>query len=273
MTGRTTTAPADRERHASDDHALPSGAREFAHDIRTPLCAMRLQVATLRKRFRDPDPRKRAEIEELLLSFDESLDWLEETTRTLLGSNPRRKPPAGPADVAVCAHETAGLMRHEFDQALVALAVDVLDDGDPLTAPIDPFDVRRVVMNLLRNARESIGAAGGAVLLQLSRAPDGFVELVVVDTGRGIPPAAIPRVMEEGYSTRPGDTGMGLALVKRLVEHAGGSIRLQSAVGEGTRCEIRLPPAHPGRDNGQTPRESGDHRGATRQPTAIPNQK
>jgi signal transduction histidine kinase len=85
------------------------------------------------------------------------------------------------------------------------------------------------------------------VWVRSHRNGNGMVRIEVADTGIGIPEDALPRVFERFYqvdntATRTyGGTGMGLALVRRLVEAHGGSVEVESRVGEGTRINLMWP--------------------------------
>jgi signal transduction histidine kinase len=103
--------------------------------------------------------------------------------------------------------------------------------------------MRQVLANLLDNAVKYT-PEGGRVRIR-ARAHDGRAVLTVEDTGPGIPPDELPRVWERLYrgdrsrSTR--GLGLGLSLVKAIVEAHGGSVDVSSVPGTGSRFEIRLP--------------------------------
>jgi K+-sensing histidine kinase KdpD len=69
----------------------------------------------------------------------------------------------------------------------------------------------------------------------------GGVEIVVRDTGPGIAPDDLPRIFEAGFSTRPGSSGLGLAVCRRIFEQHGGSILVESRPGHGATFRLRLP--------------------------------
>jgi signal transduction histidine kinase len=70
---------------------------------------------------------------------------------------------------------------------------------------------------------------------------DGRIMIAVADTGRGIPPEERGRVFEPFFSRKPGGTGLGLTIVRRIVAAHGGHIDIQSEPGRGTRFTIALP--------------------------------
>jgi signal transduction histidine kinase len=89
--------------------------------------------------------------------------------------------------------------------------------------------------------------AGGGTLTVRTRQADGGVELLVADTGGGMPPEVLARVFEPFYTTKERGTGLGLAYASRVVAEHGGTIQCDSTPGRGTVFTLRLPstPAAP----------------------------
>ena len=117
-----------------------------------------------------------------------------------------------------------------------------LDEDAPRSA-LTPVDAVSVVGNLIDNALDA--AASGTeprwVRVRFSRAPDASLSVDVSDSGDGVPPAIAERIFEHGFSTKPADAsgrGVGLALVRSIVESAGGSVRLAEAP---TTFSVTLP--------------------------------
>ena len=104
----------------------------------------------------------------------------------------------------------------------------------------DATQLRQVLRNLLENALHAVGKAGD-VSVQ-ARATGGAVELAVADSGPGVEPAIRERLFEPLISARQGGIGLGLSLVKRIVERHGGSIAYAPPAEGGARFVIRLPP-------------------------------
>lgn len=119
----------------------------------------------------------------------------------------------------------------------------------PKTIPefyADERAVRQILSNLLSNAIK-FTPAGGQITVTVRLAAAGGVDIIVADTGLGIPKDRIERVtqpFEQGdnsYNRAAGGTGLGLSLVKGLAELHGGSIRIASEVGVGTSVTVHLP--------------------------------
>ena len=109
----------------------------------------------------------------------------------------------------------------------------------------DPVIVRRIMDNLVRNAVESLDTRGGDVTITTSRAPNGAVRLVVADTGRGMSQEELAHAFDDFFTTKPDGTGLGLSVVRRLTTDLNGSVRVESAPGQGTAFTIELPSCTP----------------------------
>ncbi|MCL4196079.1 MAG: HAMP domain-containing histidine kinase [Phycisphaerales bacterium] len=134
---------------------------------------------------------------------------------------------------------------------------------DGVRAGIRPICLQQVLLNLFLNAIEAMRGSGGELRVTGAVEPGGFVRLTVSDTGCGMTREMIEqafrplasRTRDAGGSAppeavaRPGARrghGLGLAICKRLIEEAGGSIQIDSQVGEGTTFAIRVPAARQG---------------------------
>jgi PAS domain S-box-containing protein len=105
-----------------------------------------------------------------------------------------------------------------------------------------PAKLNQVVMNLLSNAIDASGE-NTKVIVRSRRTENDGVELQVEDQGSGISPAALSRIFDPFYTTKPPGqgTGLGLSISYGIVQDHGGKIEVQSQLGQGTRFTIRLP--------------------------------
>jgi signal transduction histidine kinase len=102
----------------------------------------------------------------------------------------------------------------------------------------DEGQLRQALLNLLRNSREAL-VHGGTIRVE-TRPLVTQVEIVVADTGPGIPPGKLARVFDPFFSTKERGTGLGLALTQQIIHEHGGDIRCESELGRGTRFILRL---------------------------------
>ena len=103
--------------------------------------------------------------------------------------------------------------------------------------------LQQVLMNLMINAQQAMGGAGGTVKLSARSCEGGGVELRVADNGPGIPPGIRGRIFDPFFTTKPAGqgTGLGLSVTYGIVKDHGGEIRLESEEGKGTAFIITLP--------------------------------
>ena len=106
---------------------------------------------------------------------------------------------------------------------------------------IDPERMRRVLINLIDNAAHAMTDASRERRITVRTACIGKeFELAIEDTGAGIPADILPKVFEPLFSTKSFGTGLGLPMVKQIIEQHGGSIAIASEAGKGTRVTVRL---------------------------------
>jgi signal transduction histidine kinase len=192
----------------------------LAHEIRNPLNAIRLNLHALRNVLLGTARLSDDEIEQVVEESNREIERLSALMKTMLGY--ARPDQAVVEDVELNAEldAIAGFLAPVMERDGVDLVVTLPDV--PISVAIDPDRLRQILLNLLNNAREAAGA-GGRVTLTLT-ATDDQAEVTVADNGPGVPTADRDRIFDAFYSTRETGTGLGLALVKRFVEEAGGSV-------------------------------------------------
>jgi signal transduction histidine kinase len=122
-----------------------------------------------------------------------------------------------------------------------AITVEIVPDLPKVR--IDASMIHRAVVNLVVNACQAAGP-GGRITVRAwvdRRAARRFARIDVTDSGPGIPPELRSRIFEPFFTTKATGTGLGLAVVKSIVESHGGEIEVVSAVGEATTLSLLLP--------------------------------
>jgi len=137
--------------------------------------------------------------------------------------------------------EQAAMLRRTLFQK-----VRVVEDLDAELPPVrgEAGTLGSAILNLCVNAGDAM-PQGGSLTLRTRRAPDGGAQVEVADTGEGMPPEVVRRAMEPFFTTKPfgKGTGLGLSMVFNTVKAHGGTVQIQSRVGEGTTVLIHLPAA------------------------------
>ena len=232
--------PLDTEMRRLDQLAgLGELVAEVVHEVRNPLGVFRTMLALLPERAGDPEFRlefARVAGEELA-RLERLLDALLEQARPADDAPaPTRTRVA--CDVGEAIASSAALLGHR------AAAAGVRIDAAPVAglppAAIAPDALRQVLLNLALNALDAT-PAGGDVRFA-ARTLGRAVEVCVEDRGPGVPRGARRRVFEPFYTTRAGRPGgLGLAISRRLVEEAGGTISIGDRKGGGSCFRVRVP--------------------------------
>ncbi|MET0416153.1 MAG: SpoIIE family protein phosphatase, partial [Actinoplanes sp.] len=230
------------EELAELDRAKTAFFSNISHEFRTPLALIMGPVEELRTRWEAPDDEIRAELDVIHrngLRLGKLVNALLDFSRIEAG---RMQARYEPADLANATAELASVFRSAVERAGLTFEVDC----PPLDQPVylDRSMWERVVLNLLSNALKFTFTGGLRVTV---RADGAAAAVTVADTGIGVPEHEMPRLFErfhriENARSRSNEgSGIGLALVKELVELHGGTITATSVVGEGTAFVVRLP--------------------------------
>lgn len=224
-------------------------AAGIAHEINNPLTGVLSYASLLKKRFESDS----AASEDLDVIIRETLRC-RGIIRELLDFARPAPPSRKPTDLNEVARHAVAVVMNQLHVSHVKLALDLAEDLPPAYA--DANQIQQVVVNLLLNAEDAIGPAGGEIRLS-SRAKGGSVELTTEDNGQGIPPEDLPHLFEPFFSTKgTHGTGLGLAVTWGIIESHGGTIEAQSEPGHGARFTISLPvmpSPDPGEPASETP--------------------
>jgi signal transduction histidine kinase len=214
--------------------AIGQVAGGIAHELRNPLNVVKTSVYFLLN-ARNASPVKKAEhlqrIERHVVVADSVIAALSSFAKMPL-------PDLRPIPLLACVQEVLELTGLPEN---VRVVLDLPPSLPPALA--DPVQIRIVLGNLIRNAREAMPEGGR---LTISGRPAGdHVEVDVADTGVGIPADSLPRILEPLYSTKARGLGLGLAIARSILEKNKGSLRVASTPGEGTTFTVRLAAAPP----------------------------
>jgi signal transduction histidine kinase len=215
--------------------ALGQFAAAIAHDIRTPLTSISLNVQILRRKLQLPDDDR----EHLDIALEE-LARLDKSVAEILDfAKPVKLVPQA-IDVGELLETTTRGLTPVLSEKGVALRCEPQGELPPVHG--DPQRLRQVLVNLVGNAAEA-SPPGTEVTLRASiQATDAaHVAIEVVDRGRGIHADDLPRIFEPFFTTRPDGTGLGLAICHKVVRAHGGDIHVRSSIGQGSTFTILLP--------------------------------
>jgi heavy metal sensor kinase len=214
---------------------------DAAHELRTPLTVLRTEAEVALRMPREPE-QYRAILEDQLEEL-ERLSRLAERLLFLCRGDAGLVPIARqPVDLREVVDKIAEHMRVVAAEKGVALQVDGVSTA---ALQADEDQLRRLLFNLVDNAIKFTPAEGTVTISIFHR--DAQAQVVVEDSGTGIPSEHLPYVFQRFYRVDPAreeamsGTGLGLAIARSIAEAHGGSITIESTVGVGTRVILTLP--------------------------------
>lgn len=210
------------------------------HEVKNPLNAMRIHLELLRARLAKAEQPLGPEIAENIDIIAHEIQRLDRVVQGFLRFARPQDLRLAPIDVNDVLSDVARVARPEAGKAGVEI---VLDPGRGLPrVTADAELIAQASTNLVRNAIQAM-PGGGTLVIASRRAASSGVEVRVADEGMGIPPENLDKVFRLYFTTKVGGSGIGLAMVYRIVQMHDGRIDLESTVGKGTTVVFTLPAA------------------------------
>jgi signal transduction histidine kinase len=218
--------------------ALGLLAAEIAHEIRNPLTVMQMLFHALVETLRlDPTSQRDAElISEKMRQMNRILDQVLSFARS---SEPIKEP----VDARQLIDDVFLLTRHKLQQQGIEVRSSVADDVPPFRA--DRPQVEQVLLNLILNAADAMPKGGTLRLTAAREINEGEPHLAigVRDNGQGMTQDQIANLFAPFLTYKESGTGIGLAIVKKIMENHRGKVEVESKVGQGTRFKLLFPAA------------------------------
>jgi len=211
--------------------ALGRMAAGLAHEIRNPAGIIKTTAQLLKKEFPNP------ELEEYIRVIVVEADRLNRVLNDFLDFARPKKPERTLLDINELLDESVAIMERYLSERKVEVVKEY--SQGPLLVFADANQFKQVFFNLMMNSAEAM-PEGGQIFLRSSLEGDR-VRLELRDTGQGIAPADRERIFEPFFTTKEGGTGLGLAVVHRIIDLHAGTITVQSEPGLGTTFTIKLP--------------------------------
>jgi PAS domain S-box-containing protein len=223
-------------RRASETSALATLGRfagVISHEVRNPLSVATLANDVIERSVPTPELKKlcirqRDALRTVERILSESLDFLR---------SPRLR--ASSVDLRTLLQGVAETTRAATDARAVVMRVQV-QDGENVEFLADPHKLRQALVNLVENAVQACAPGEGRVCLSGRRSSDR-VEIDVEDNGSGISDDRRERVFEPFFTSKGHGTGLGLAVVKQVIEAHGGHVWFDTSEGQGTTFHLSLP--------------------------------
>jgi len=202
-----------------------------AHELRSPLGAIRNAAYFLNMVLEEPEP----EVKESLDILEKEVAASDRIINSLLDF--ARPKPLAPEEVNI--NDVIQDMLSRSDVPENVEVVSQLDESLP-NIQADSTQLGIVFGNIIRNAIQAMLEGGKLVVKSEVPGPE-WVAVSFADTGVGIPPEDVPKLFEPLFTTKAKGIGLGLAIIKNLIEKHGGTIEVESEVGKGTTFTVKLP--------------------------------
>ena len=211
-------------------------ARQVAHEIKNPLTPMKLTLQQLQRTIRRDDPEALEKVNRAMESIIKQIDTIGYIAQSF--SDIARMPPPKNEVFEVTTVVSKAYELYASDESVNFRRQIV---SGPLYVSGDRQQFGGSISNLIINARQSVPASRTAEITVKLYTHNETIIVEVKDNGTGIPQNIRSRVFLPNFTTREGGTGLGLALAKRIIEYAGGSIWFETEEGTGTTFFLSLP--------------------------------
>lgn len=211
-------------------------AKQVAHEIKNPLTPMRLTVQSFQRRFDPAEPDAKEKLNEFSKSIIEQIDIMSHIASTF------------------SAYATMPAQQREEINIpqIVQLALDIFnesyitysEDTDQVFSTFDRTQLIRVITNLVKNATQALEGKKNPSLAVTVKHDKNLVYITVADNGTGIHPDHVDKIFEPKFTTKTSGMGLGLAMVKQIVENFNGTITIETTWGKGTTFLVSLPRSH-----------------------------
>ena len=208
-------------------------AKQVAHEIKNPLTPMRLSVQSFQQKFDPKDPGVHKKVDEYSKTLIQQIDTLSSIASAF--SNFAKMP--------VQKLELLNVVE------VVELALDIFPDNDieftsnesQINVDFDRSQLIRIITNLVKNAIQSIPVDRSPQISIIISSNDTDVVIQVKDNGNGITESIERKIFEPRFTTKTSGMGLGLPMIKNIIETYNGSISFSTLIGEGSEFTVRFP--------------------------------
>jgi len=212
-------------------------ARQVAHEIKNPLTPMKLNIQLLKRAWENNDNSFEERLNKVATSLIEQIDALANTASEFSNFSQFQKHNCNNIDVAPLLDHACTL----FSGMPKIDIITVFSDKEPMIVYADKEKLLRVFNNIIKNAIQAIPKDHlGEIIISL-RKDDENALITVRDNGNGIPPAQQEKLFEPSFTTKSSGMGLGLGIVKNIIDTMGAQIWFESKENIGTQFYIKIP--------------------------------
>ena len=225
--------------------ALGEMSATVAHEIRNPLGGIGGFAEVLSRKLETDDPRR-----QLVTRIVEGIDRLNSVVSNLLNYTRPTQVTTRPVNFVDVIEDCLGFFEIDSGARAEEIEVQRQFEADEIAIKVDPEQIQQIVLNLLHNAVQAIPGPGW-IRTEIATCTDGdpiddgimppYLVFSVADSGMGMNDETRSKLFRPFFTTKEDGNGLGLATARKIVEAHGGTMRVDSALGEGTRFDVILP--------------------------------
>ncbi len=209
-------------------------AKQVAHEIKNPLTPMRLTVQSFQRKFNPEDPDLKQKLDDYTKTLIQQIDTMSAVASAFSNF----------ASMPAQQNETLNVIQ------VVELALDIFNedyiqfenDEKEIIAKIDRTQLIRIITNLVKNATQAIPEVQeNKMVLVAVRKQNDNVLITVKDNGMGIEQGNKSHIFEPKFTTKNSGMGLGLGIIKNIIENYKGTITFETEIGKGTEFTVSLP--------------------------------
>lgn len=209
-------------------------ASAIAHEIKNPLAGISGAIQVFAEDFPDGDPRR-----DIIADVLGEINRLDKAVKDLLAFARPPEPSIISIPVDVILDRTVRLVSGQVKKQGVDMQVRIAEY--PVMIQVDPEQIQQVFLNIMMNALHSMPKGGRLKVDASARPKNGEADIVIADSGPGIPEDEVKNIFKPFYTTKHMGTGLGLTISKNIVEKHHGRIEVTSIAQKGTTFTIILP--------------------------------
>ncbi len=206
-------------------------AAAMSHEVRTPLGILRSSADVLKR-----EKSISAEGREVLTFIDAETERMNKLVSTLIDAARPRPPVFAPVNLTQLLQDNIALLEAKAREKQIQIGFDAVEG---VMADVDADQITQVMMNLIMNAVQVL-EAGGHITVSLQQQADN-ITIKVMDDGEGIAKVHQPQIFESFFTKRAGGVGLGLAIVRQIVQAHHGEISYQKSTMGGAQFTIVMP--------------------------------
>jgi signal transduction histidine kinase len=226
----------EKLREAEHLSGIAQLAKGIAHEIRNPLNFINLSIDHLQKKYPPKEDAEKKTFDSLITSIKHEIQRLNKLAGDFLDYGKPLRLSLRMTDLNTLIDEIIALVRAKAEKDNITI---FYHPGHIPHLSLDPELIKTCIFNVILNAFQAMPSGGEFTVT--TKAENQKVQIIIQDTGIGVPKENLPKIFDPFFSTKNTGLGLGLAMTKRVIEEHGGKVDFQSVEGKGSTMILFLP--------------------------------